>query len=142
VPALIRHVGGDLAERVERSLVDAVVGDDLILREAVLQDLDRLRIKLAGLEPTPVERLLVQRIVTCWLYLQFAELRAAHVRSACDAQAEFLQRQVDRAQRRFFSAVRTLAAVRRLAIPLNLNVAIGVVGRTRPRLARDSLERV
>ena len=73
--------------------------------------------------------LLVERIVVCWLYMQIAELRAPGTRSACGPRAEFLQRQVDRAQRRFLSAVRSLAAVRRLALPVNLNVAIGVVGR-------------
>jgi len=47
----------------------------------------------------------------------------------------FCSAKFDWAQQRLYSAVRTPAAVRRLALPVNLNVAIGVVGRREPRLA-------
>jgi hypothetical protein len=62
-------------------------------------------------------------------------IRAASTPSACNPRDVFFQRQVDRTQRRLLSAVRTLAAVRRLALPVNLNVAIAVVGRREPRIA-------
>ena len=59
--------GGNLTLQVERSLIEAAAGKNLAFREALGPKLDRMRAELAGPSPTPVERLLVERIVTCWL---------------------------------------------------------------------------
>jgi hypothetical protein len=117
-------LGGELARQAERSLVWPGAGQDLAFREAVLRKLELLREELAGPNPTPVERLLVERAVTCWLQVQFAELRVAQATNMTIAQGDYHQRLIDRAHRRYLSALKTLALVRKLALPvLQVNIA-------------------
>jgi hypothetical protein len=123
-PALVDALGGDLAGQVERSLVYPGAGQDLAFREAILRKLELLREVLAGPNPTPVEKLLVERAVTCWLQVQFAELRVAQAKNPTIAQGDYQQRLIDRAHRRYLSALKTLALVRKLALPvLQVNIA-------------------
>jgi hypothetical protein len=113
---------GDLAGRVRDTLLDHLAGRNLSLREAAGRELDRLRAELAGPSPTPVERMLVERVVLAWLQAHEADWRLA---MACvDPAVEFLQRRSDHAQRRLLAAIKALAAVRRLARPaLQVNIA-------------------
>jgi hypothetical protein len=126
-PGAADLLGGDLARRAEEALVSAAAGNDLLFTEALTRKLDLLRADLAGPGPTPLEKLLVDRVVICWLQVHQAGLRLArHEREMPPAQAEYHQRARDRAHRRFLSAVRTLALVRRLALPVlvqQINVA-------------------
>jgi hypothetical protein len=64
-PHMIRLMGGDLAWKAEQELVSRTAGKNLLFREAVLKRLDLLRSELAGPSPTPLEGLLVERVVTC-----------------------------------------------------------------------------
>ena len=53
--------------------------------------------------------------------VQDADVRYAQGQKDCTiAQSDYYQRRMDRAHRRFLSAVRTLAVVRRLALPVLL----------------------
>ncbi|MDY3560234.1 hypothetical protein R5W23_001460 [Gemmata sp. JC673] len=123
-PACVHLFGGDLAHEVVASFTRAMAGDNVSFREAVLRKLELLRAELLGENPTPVERVLVERVVACWLQVQDAELRAAQgQKDTSFRQAEFHQHRMDAANRRFLAAVKTLAQVRKLAIPvLQINV--------------------
>jgi hypothetical protein len=77
-----------------------------------------MRSELAGPSPTPLGRLLVDRIVTCWLQISDADVRAAQAKDLSPSWAEFYQRRMDRAHRRYLSAIKTLATVRRLVLPV------------------------
>jgi hypothetical protein len=112
--------GADLAKQIERALVNARAGEDLFYREVLLKKLADMRAELAGPSPTPLEGLLVRRVVTCWLHLHDIELRLVQARGLTVSQAEHKQRSLDRAHRRFLSAIKALAAVRRLAMPVLL----------------------
>jgi hypothetical protein len=110
----------------ERTLVAAAAGEDLAFKEALTRKLHNLRTELSGPAPTPVERLLVERIVTCWLQLQYVDVRFAQAKDLSPSQADFHQRRINHAHKRFLSAVKTLATVRRLAVPVligQVNVA-------------------
>lgn len=125
-PEAVELLGGNLARQVEKKFVANAAGDDLVLREALLRELEALRTELAGPSPTPVDRLLVERVVACWLQVQDADLRYASVQGENPPPAwnDWLQRRMDRTHRRYLSALRSLALVRRLARPLLLvNVA-------------------
>jgi hypothetical protein len=120
-PAAVDALGGDLARQAEHSLIRAAAGTNLPFREAVLRKLELMRAELAGPDPTPLERLLAERVVACWLQVQDADVRYAQGQQGCTpAQGTYHQRRMDRAHRRFLSAVRTLALVRRLALPVPL----------------------
>src|SRR5262249_19521193 len=109
------------------ALVSAAAGKNLAFKEALTRKLELLRQELAGPTPTPLERLLVERVVACWLQVQYADGRLFQQEAKpTPAQGEYLQRSGDRAHKRFLSAVRTLALVRRLALPVlvqQINVA-------------------
>ena len=80
--------------------------------------LDAMGQELSGPEPSPLERLLVERIVMCWLHLYYAE--AIYIQSMSELtlrQAEFHQKRITLAHNRYLSAIRTLAQVRRLGVP-------------------------
>jgi hypothetical protein len=122
-PGTVRTLGGDLAERAEKALIDAAAGKNLMFKEALTRKLEMLRAELAGANPTPVENLLVERIVMCWLQVQHAELSC--VRHSADLSiAHYHQDRLDRAHRRYLSALKTLALMRKLAVPvLQVNLA-------------------
>jgi hypothetical protein len=123
-PGAVGTFGGDLAELVVWSFTKSLVGKDVAFREAVIRKLELLRAELLGANPTPVERILVERVLACWLQVQAAELRAAQSTDTYLKQLDFQQRRMDATNRRFLSAVKTLALVRKLALPiLQVNIA-------------------
>ena len=124
-PHEVDALGGDLALQAEASFVQALAGKDLVLTEALPRKLDALRAELAGPNPTPVERLLVERVVACWLQVQDAEVRFAQGQGNLSIkQADYYQRRMDGANRRYLAALKALAVARKLALPvLQINVA-------------------
>jgi hypothetical protein len=117
---------GNLAEHAEHTLVRKFSGKDLALREGVRRKLECLRAELAGPKPTPLERLLVERVVCCWLHLYHLETVYAGKDSMALELASYYQRGLSAAHKRYLSAIKTLALVRRLALPVlvqQVNVA-------------------
>ena len=116
---------GDLAANTQRSWIRAIAGQDELLREAVERYLEQMRAEIAGPSPTPLERLLVDRIATCWLALQHAETAyAQNLRRLDSDQGEYYQRRIDRAQRRYLDAIRSLVLIRRMLLPtVQVNIA-------------------
>jgi hypothetical protein len=106
----------------------AAAGKDLFFKEALRRKHQLMRAELSGPTPTPVEKLLVERIVTCWPQLQDADIRYAQAKDLTFTQADYHQRRIDRAHKRFLSAVRTLATVRRLAVPVLIG-QVNIAGR-------------
>ena len=66
---LIVEIWGNMAAYAERSLIRKLSGNDLAIREGLHRKMESLRAELAGPTPSPLERLLVERIVVCWLHL-------------------------------------------------------------------------
>ena len=113
-----------LAGTVEKRLIAATAVNDPLMRELFAVAARDLREELGGTHPTPLERLLAERIAACWLQLQHAE--ALHARGSKDSdpkRGDYHQRRLDRAHRRYLSAIRTLAQVRRLLKPGTPQVA-------------------
>jgi hypothetical protein len=79
---------------------------------------------VAGGNPTPLERLLAERVVACWLHLHHLEMLYARKDSLTVELGTYYQRSIDRAQKRYLAAIQTLARVRKLAVPvLQVNIA-------------------
>ncbi len=104
----------DLAHRLRETLISKIARDDWLIREIYVEELNRLRAELLGPAPTVIERLLAERIVIGWLEVHTAEYQLAVTNS--ESRSHW-QQQVDHAHRRFLSALRLLAAVRRLPRP-------------------------
>jgi hypothetical protein len=121
----LADLGGNLASIAEGNLVTALAGDQLWMREMLAVKLKTMRTELAGPQPSPIERLLVERVVACWLQVYHADAIAAQAERTTFAEGDYIQRRQDRAHRRYLSAIRTLALIRKLAVPIrvDLNVA-------------------
>ncbi len=109
---------GDLALQAERALVKGISGENALLKDALYRKLEVLRAELSGPSPSVLDRLLVERVVACWLQVYGADaLYAQNLGKLTLKRSEFFQRRQDRAHRRYLSAIRTLAHVRRLLLP-------------------------
>ncbi len=128
-PHLIPLMGGDLSQRAEQLIVDRLSGDRLAMKQSLSENLQRLRDELSGPNSTPLERLLVERVVTCWLHVQFADLQLVQRGEVSVTVGDYLQRQQDRAHRRFLAAVKSLTTVRRLALPIQIDLNVSTTRR-------------
>lgn len=123
-PQLVEDIG-NLALQAERSLIDAMSGNNLMAKESLRRKLTSLRGDLAGVDPTPLERLLVERVVACWLQVQYADiLYAQRLNKGELANISHIERLQEKAHNRYISAIKALAQIRRLDLPaLQLNIA-------------------
>jgi hypothetical protein len=123
-PVYVDALGGQLAIQVEQALLRKFSGNNLLLQESVTRKLDLMRTELGGPTPTALERLLVDRIVTCWLHLHHLEVVYANKDSMALELGAYYQHSLSAAHKRYLAAIKALAAVRKLAVPvLQVNIA-------------------
>jgi hypothetical protein len=115
---------GDLARLVQRMLRTRLFPRDLLYGEALARKLDQLRAELTEPGATPLERLLVERVVTCWLHLHHLELVYAVRQEMALEVGMYFQKCIDRAHKRYLSAVKALVVVRKLALPVLAQVNV------------------
>ena len=117
---------GNMAYQAQEAMLIGFLGADALLtHEAQRRKCAALRWELEGPAPTPIERLLVDRVVLCWLHLHYAEARyAQNMMQLSLMQHDFYQRRLSMAQRRYLAAITALAQVRRLQVPaVQVNIA-------------------
>jgi hypothetical protein len=108
---------GDLAQQSQGAWLQLVAGRNLLLLESARRKAEQLRAELAGPAPSPLERLLIERIVATWLQVHYSDASYAQLKGTNPAQhAAALQRQ-NSAQQRYLQAVKALATVRKLLRP-------------------------
>lgn len=115
---LAEMFGVNAAKQIERLLLFRVAGDDQVARTSLLAQVERMRKDLAGPEPSALERVLADRVALAHLALHSLELqfqREAH--NLGPALADAMERRIARTNRQFNEACKTLAVVRRLAVP-------------------------
>jgi hypothetical protein len=119
-PEVWQHAG-DLEKIVARAWLE-LLGDDPLTTAAVRRRAEKLRSELEGESPTALESLLVGQVVSCWLEMAHAQLKAA-ADGVPVAQASYNLKRAESAQRRYLAAMRTLATLRALLpeglVPLN-----------------------
>jgi hypothetical protein len=114
----------DLSTQAEQSLIERITASDPLSREMLPPQLDAMRSELAGPEPSMLERLLSERIVACWLQLQYAEvLYAQNLGKLSITQSEYQQRRLDRFHRRYLSSIKSLAQIRKMGPTVQINIA-------------------
>ncbi len=108
-------------------LIDWAAGKDgdPKTKASLREELCDFAAELAGPSPSPAEMVLAETAATCWFAFRLHEAQYADSATSEDgitlAQSEHAQRRIDRAHRRLLSTVKTLATVRRLAVPSSAN---------------------
>ena len=114
----------DLVQANENLLIRQLAGDNDAHYLAIKRKAELKREELAGPNPSPIESMLIDTIVICWLQTQRADGICMHLERMPLAEAEFHERARDRAHRRLLSAIKTLATVRKSVAPsMQVNIA-------------------
>jgi hypothetical protein len=122
-PEMVEQVG-NLAKLAQDNLIARFTGTNLLVKEGVNRKMQVMRSELSGPTPTPLDRVLVERIVTCWLHLHHLEMTYAGKENMSLELGAYYQRSLSSAQKRYLAAIKTLALVRKLAVPvLQVNIA-------------------
>ena len=113
-----------VAQSTEDALLASMYGNNLLAVEDTRRQLARLRRDLEGDCPTPLEKLLIERIAQCWLQVHHQESQYAKNQARIPERSHSTwQSRLDHAHRRYLSAIKSLAQVRRLQLPaVQLNI--------------------
>jgi len=113
----------DVGRRAGQTLARTASGGDPLVEEALFAKLDVMRAQIAGDDPTPLEVLLTERVVSLWMLTTVLEvLLASQYRKNVGEGPERLSpsyimqqsRILESATRRYLAAIRELARVRKL----------------------------
>jgi hypothetical protein len=108
---------GNLAKHARDALIEQIAGVDLALVESLSRQVEAMKAELAGPAPSPLETLLIDRIVACWIQIGHADLAAAQAKDVSIQQANYNRKRQDSAHRRYLTAAGALAMTRRLLGP-------------------------
>ncbi|QDV37427.1 hypothetical protein [Tautonia plasticadhaerens] len=137
-PRIWIHLG-DIAAHAERAWIELIAGDDPALGESLARRAEALKAELCGPDPTPLERLLAERVAACYLQLGYADASYARSQGCSLRQLEHAARRQDRAHRRFLTAVGALATAQRL-LPASMPEGRGSIPADTPGPLRAALE--
>jgi hypothetical protein len=134
---------GDLAQHAEAALCMLAAGNNFLLAESLNRKLQQMKKEFGGPTPSPIERLLVERLTATWLQVNFYDGLIAQAKDTTSARWKVLERQQDAAGRRHLSAIKALATVRKrltpapspLEIASRMNVPESVARRSREGIA-------
>jgi hypothetical protein len=105
---------GDLAAQAQAAWLRLISGPDLLLRESVQRKLEEIKTELAGTDPSPLEKLLVERVAATWLQGHYFDAVYAAVKVNSSDQHRAIVARQHGAQRLFLQSVKMLVTVRKL----------------------------
>ena len=91
-------------------------------RIVLLRKLDRMRAELGWNESPKLERILIERVCHTWNYLHWLEMVDAQSKNRSINLARHESERIERAERRHLRAVKMLATVRKMALPLRIDI--------------------
>ena len=110
----------DVGRRAQHMLIRAASAGDPLTHDALSGRLDMMREEIAGENPTPLEVLLTERVVSCWMLVTLFEFLMAgqlNVDTKDRAPLSYtlkMLRWQESANRQYLAAIRELARVRKL----------------------------
>ena len=147
--AIVKEILGEasLIEAVENpdaqarnALLDTVLGSDLPVKASYKAQSEALQRKLEGPNASELERLMCQRVATCWLDTNLADASFYSQTKKLDSVSfgllRFHEYRRERANARYLAAVTTLARVRRLLAPVMQQVNIATPGAQQVNIAQ------
>lgn len=111
----------DVGRQARHLLIDTAAAGDPLTEYALSGRLDLMRAEIAGEVPTPLEKLLTERVVTAWMLLQVLDLfvsvqlgreTSKKVRASASTIKFYLDWQ-ERAHRQLLNSIKVLAQVRK-----------------------------
>jgi hypothetical protein len=98
--------------------------EDFAKKEVLERQLAAMREEILGEYPSPLERLLAERVIITWLQIQLFEgIYGSSVFKMKTAQDNYFQKKLDQTHRRHLSAIRTLAQICKLGTAVQINIA-------------------
>jgi hypothetical protein len=108
---------GDLVAHCEEAILNLAAGRSLLAKESIRNCMDQLRAEIGGPKPTPLERLLVDRVVLCWAQMHLGDLDSVQKAQAGQAHRVDVERRLAGLQARYLASIKQLAVVRKLVTP-------------------------
>ena len=131
----------DIGRRGQWALIKTAAANDPLTEEALVARMDLMRADVAGPDPSPLEVLLAERICSLWLLIEVLEMLVSAQLSAelppeqrCPTSyLRHVFKWQESANRRFLSATRELARVRKLqnntpAVQFNTQINLETTG--------------
>jgi hypothetical protein len=117
-----------LSSLAVRSWVDLLASERPgaeIVRRTIEKEIERKRSEVAGEEPSPLERLLAERVALCWVAATYADAEYARrlKEGMSFREGEYFSRRCEQTNRQLLKAIESLARVRRLLTPMQVNIA-------------------
>ena len=130
---------GNLAGHATSALIKTTHGHNYGFSVAVAARVRELRVELGHNSGSPLEKLLIENIVLCWLRVHDVELRIEAIRRAGSVtfeQGDYWERKLTLVQHRYIKVIEALARVRRLqkeppspALAILMKQQIGIVSK-------------
>jgi hypothetical protein len=111
---------GGLARQARDGWLDYIAGDNLVLRESLTRRLEAFEEDLTAEQSSPLEQLLIGRLVACRLLIECADLVCTRSLTGSESARRVARRRPEVAQRRLLTAIKQLACVRKLLKPRRL----------------------
>ena len=112
----------DLVAMSEQAWLDKIVGKDLLASQSFRRHVVQLKLDLVGPSPTPLEKLLADRIAAAWLGVHHAETMEALGDASGGKAAQMRLKRLESANKRFQAATKALAVARRLTNGLKIEI--------------------
>ena len=112
-PEIWRRVG-DLATHAQLSLVKLIAGGNRLVSESLLRKAAEMKAELSGPSASKMEELAVERVVACWLEMEYLAATYPVANGETLGHARFVLRQREGAERRFQAAMKSLTTLRAL----------------------------
>ena len=93
-------------------------------RRTIEKELERKRNEAAGENLSPLQRLLAERVAHCRLAVNYADAKYSRKLKAgmLFREGEYLARRCEQTNRQLLKAIESLARVRRLLTPMQINI--------------------
>jgi len=134
------QASGNLAAHAQGAILKLIAGSNLFLAESAARFAAVQREELAGPQSSPLEKLLVERIVASNMLVCFYESEVAQ-HEGTQASQQFkgnLHKRLDQATRRLLDATMALARIRKL-LPHTLKVEVAVTGEVTTKVEESRL---
>ena len=116
-----------LSSLAVRSWVDLLASErpgTEIVRRSIEKEIERKRTEAAGEDPSPLERLLAERVALCWVAATYADAEYTRKLKAGMSfrEGEYYGKRCEQTNRQLLKAIESLARVRRLLTPMQINI--------------------